>query len=387
MARRNVHVQRKLPMPAETAWAVLRNFIGKWHPIIAAISKETRIDGKVIRRFTCNGDDIIYREQLTYFSNSDRELSYKLLQGIAGAENYHAAIKVTDQIIWTACFDADEPRASEITLATQAIFEMGLDALTIAQPQEIAPKLKIRSDIACVFLHGIGGRKENWDMQIPIAAQFMQSFALDLRGYGSADLGNYQSTIDDYCNDILQEMKVRQIDKIILCGLSYGSWIATSFAMRHPDKLLGLALSGGCTGMSEASADVRAQFQSLRAGPLQQGKTPADIAPDILNIIAGPHISAPAKQELYESMAAISTATYLDALHCFTHPTEVFDFSKLTMPVLFITGEFDRLATPAEIRSVAARVVAASPLPAVRFEIISDAGHVCNVEMPNAFKP
>ena len=84
-------------------------------------------------------------------------------------------------------------------------------------------------------------------------------------------------------------------------------------------------------------------------------------------------------------MAAIPAATYRDALNCFTNPPERFDLSKLTMPVLMLTGEHDRLAPPAEIRAVASRIAETAPNAHVRFEVIAGAGHVCNVERPDAY--
>ena len=59
--------------------------------------------------------------------------------------------------------------------------------------------------------------------------------------------------------------------------------------------------------------------------------------------------------------------------------------ARLTMPVLMMTGQHDRLAPPAEIRSVAGRIWDSAPQPDVRFEVIADAGHVCNVEAPDAY--
>jgi pimeloyl-ACP methyl ester carboxylesterase len=50
-----------------------------------------------------------------------------------------------------------------------------------------------------------------------------------------------------------------------------------------------------------------------------------------------------------------------------------------------MTGEHDRLAPPAEIRGIANRIVEAAPNAYVRFEIIGGAGHVCNVERPDAY--
>ena len=48
--------------------------------------------------------------------------------------------------------------------------------------------------------------------------------------------------------------------------------------MRHSDKLVGLVLAGGCTGMSEADPRERENFRISREVPLTQGQTPADFA-------------------------------------------------------------------------------------------------------------
>jgi pimeloyl-ACP methyl ester carboxylesterase len=236
-----------------------------------------------------------------------------------------------------------------------------------------------------LFLHGIGGSRTNWLSQLAAAAPFARAAALDLRGYGDSRLGPTQSTIEDYCADILLVMQTLGADRLVLCGLSYGAWIATSFAMRHPDKLAGLVLSGGCTGMSEAGVEEREAFRQSREVPLDQGKTPADFAPGVVNVLAGPDASESVRKQLLDSMAAIPATTYRDALTCFTNPPERFDFSRLTMPVLMMTGEHDRLAPPAEIRGVANRIVETAPNASVRFEVIAGAGHVCNVERPDAY--
>jgi pimeloyl-ACP methyl ester carboxylesterase len=102
-------------------------------------------------------------------------------------------------------------------------------------------------------------------------------------------------------------------------------------------------------------------------------------------MIAGPLATAEVTRELLDSMSAIPAATYRDALWCFTHPEEKMDFSRIACPVLLMTGEHDRLASPHEIRNVAQRVREASPKPDVSFEVIPGAGHLCNIENPQAF--
>ncbi|WP_151719761.1 alpha/beta fold hydrolase [Gemmobacter serpentinus] len=416
MLRDRVQVLGHSPAAPDAVWAVLRAFCGLWHPLMTGIAAERDEQGGLIRAFTVQGEDTIYRERLTWYSDSDRSLGYTHLEGIAGVTDYDARVTVSpaegggSAISWNAEISARAARIDQIREGTRAVFEVGIaalacpDLLPIARPEPLQvaslPQLEERSidalprlalttagqgDRLCLFLHGIGGNRGNWAGQVPVAGQHMQAAALDLRGYGGSGFGPQQSTVDDYCDDILRVMQVLGARRLVLVGLSYGSWIATSFAMRHPDLLDGLVLSGGCTGMSEAGPEEREAFRLSREVPLDAGQTPRDFAPAVVKVLAGPDASPEVRQQLFDSMAAIPSATYRDALTCFTNPLERFDFARLTMPVLLMTGAHDRLAPPAEIRSVAGRIWDLSPRPDVRFEEIAGAGHLCNLERPETY--
>lgn len=418
MPRDRVHVTGRSSASPEAVWAVARDFCGHWHPFIASIRAERDAGGAPIRAFTVHGEDTLYRERLTWLSDSDRSIGYTHLEGIAGVDRYDARMTVSADgaggsvFEWTAEVDApDLARAAGVCAGTRPIFEAGIEALSARAADNGPPSTDARvpvpvrtEDIVfgevprlaltvtarkdgplCFFLHGIGGARWNWLPQVEAAGNVMRAAALDLRGYGESTLGPEQSTIDGYCADILRVREELGADRLVLVGLSYGSWIATSFAMRHPGMLAGLVLSGGCTGMSEAGPEEREAFRTSRQVPLDAGQTPADFAPSVVKVLAGPNASGEVRAQLFRSMADIPAATYRDALLCFTNPPERFDFSRLTMPVLMMTGEHDRLASPAEIRGVAERILAQSPHPDVRYETIADAGHVCNVEQPAAY--
>ena len=425
MGRDVVQVQGHLPHAPDDVWSVVRDFCGLWHPWIATMREETGPKGARVRAFTVKGEDTLYREQQTYLSDSDRVLGYTHLEGIRDCEAYDARVTVTaadgggSHVGWTATVRASAGRLGAICDGTKAVFEAGIAALAEAAascpPQTSslrgegeAPGLGAAAEMAtvvfddlprlavtvtpdlgdgrlCLFLHGIGGGRSNWVDQVQAVGGVMRAAALDLRGYGDSTLGPRQSTVDDYCADILRVAQKLGARRLVLVGLSYGSWIAASFAMRHPEMLDALVLSGGCTGMSEAGPDGREAFRVSREVPLNAGQTPADFAPAVVKVLASPGASEAIRQRLFDSMAAIPTATYRDALLCFTNPLERFDFSCLTMPVLMMTGEHDRLAPPSEIRGVAGRIWDAAPQPDVRFEVIAGAGHVCNVEAPEAY--
>ncbi|MEX0283154.1 MAG: alpha/beta fold hydrolase [Paracoccaceae bacterium] len=416
MPRQRVSATATSAASADQAWAFVRDFCAAWHPAVARMSAEHDAARHLIRAFHVAGEDTLYRERLTWLSESERSMGYRHVAGIEGVDAYDGYLSVVpgrsggSVITMSARLTAAAPRDQQIAKGTQAVLDMGVAEVARLAEGAIgpdvsasAPRAKVEtlqiddlprlsldlvrsdSETLCLFLHGIGGNKSNWADQLGAASQFCQAAALDLRGYGDSSLGSEQSLVDDYCDDILRVVDHLGCSRLILCGLSYGAWIATSFAMRHSDRLAGLILSGGCTGMSEAGLDEREAFRLSREIPLREGQTPADFAPAVLDVICGPNASEEARLELLASMSAIPTETYADALRCFTNPLETFDFARLNMPVLLMTGEHDKLAPPQEIKSVAERIWDASPVPDVRFEEIAGAGHVCNVETPKAF--
>ena len=418
MARSSVYCVRKFSTSADEVWDVLGTFDVSWHPAVAQCDLLRSAEGTLVRCFS-DQDGNLYEEQRNYVSDTDRTLCYTLTKGISGLLKYSARVEVTQEedgalVTWTANIIASADRAEEVAKGTRSIFEAGLDALqdlpksnSVARPnlhaeiqetQAMAldglPKINLRlgapseheSDTLVLFLHGIGGNATNWDTQLSQLGTQYRVAAMDLRGYGGSTLGFEPTQMTDYCEDILQVQKHLGVKRLVLVGLSYGSWIATSFAMRHSDKLAGLVLSGGCTGMSEADPKERENFRVSREVPLDAGQTPSDFAPAVIDIIAGPNASEKQRQEMLNSMAAIPSATYRDALQCFTNPLERFDFAKIDCPVLLFTGEHDKLAPPSEIRRVSERVLEErqndSRHADVQFEMIPGAGHICNLEAP-----
>ncbi|MGB1255872.1 MAG: alpha/beta fold hydrolase [Thiolinea sp.] len=437
-----VHCQRHFSQHADTIWQIVHDFYSDWHPFIEQCEQEGM---QPVRRFTMPGSLQIYREQLTYYSHTQRSFRYVMLEGIAGVEHYRAGVVVEENkdgclLSWWADIAGDNDLVPKVAKGTAMVFEAGFDEIerriSLPSPeshltskanetkgqilrtqQDLTgehPALKQKKqrevilnnappalactyhpssnnpDWLCLFLHGIGGNRSNWDEQLSVIAGIMPCAALDLRGYGDSALGAEQTTVEDYCADIRVIARHFGTKKLVLAGLSYGSWIATHFALNYSQELAGLSLCGGCTGMSEAPDAVRQGFLQARLEPMDAGQTPADFADNVVQIISGPEATAEQQTAMRNSMAAIPSATYRDALHCFTHPPGQFDFAQLACPALLVTGEHDKLAPPEEIAGVAIRMVEANraetmPLPDIQFEIIPNAGHMANLEQPSAY--
>ncbi len=417
MKKHEVHCSKEISH-ASQAWTHIRDFGSCWHPDIVENKLEIGATGAVVRVFT-GADGGTYREQITYISDTDQLLRYALTEGIEGIEGYRGEVSTTgNSVHWSASFKAPEAIGKAVAAGTCDVFNNGLewlcentsgpDTAIDASPASAkarlqatqikdAPHLSVLSapeaQESCwtlvLFVHGIGGNASNWQTQLEALADTHNVAALDLRGYGGSSLGSNQTHIDDYCDDILKVMQHFGSRKLVIVGLSMGSWIAASFAMRHPQVLAGLVLAGGCTGMSEADVDERESFLQSRSVPLSEGKTPAEFADAVVDLISGPNATKQQRSVLHASMSDISSETYLDALTCFCNPVERFDYSRISCPVLLVTGEHDRLASQAEIRQVSLNMYQAiddaGRLPDIRFEVINDAGHLCNLEQPEQF--
>ena len=411
--REAVHCIGRAQASADAVWDAVSDFGVAWHPYIAWDKVEVGAGAQIIRRFQAEGDNTVMVERLRYISYSDREMWYQMLEGIADVDRYEARLQVVPEgagagLSWQADIDAAAGRASEIAKGTVAVFEAGIAALNDPLARKgkavkqvkpagmshlmlgkgprlglsVAPEGLRTAKTICILLHGIGGNRDNWDTQLRALGHVMPMVSLDLRGYGDSTLGAGPSDIDAYADDIAAVMAHFRAKRVVLCGLSYGAWIAASVALRAPEKVAGLVLCGGCTGMSEAPPEKREAFRSSRQVPLDAGHTPADFADAVVDVIAGPEAGAQVRGALHASMSAIPAATYRDALTCFCTPRETLDFAAATFPVLLMTGEYDALAPPEEIRAVSHRWAQAGA-PFVNFEEITGAGHVCNLEKPD----
>ena len=106
--------------------------------------------------------------------------------------------------------------------------------------------------------------------------------------------------------------------------------------------------------------------------------TPADIAPQLAAGMQGPEAGPEVAEQLVASMSRIPSDTYRAALNCLVTFDRRDSVKDIVCPTLLIAGEHDTTAPAAVMERMAARIDGA------RFEIIPGAGHIANVEAPEA---
>ena len=230
-----------------------------------------------------------------------------------------------------------------------------------------------------VFLHGIGGNRTNWTRQVTALSDAYRCAAWDLRGYGDSEDYDGPFRFADVHADLDRVLDRFGASSAHLVGLSLGGRVALDYAAARPDRVRSLVLADTSAG-SEAmnSEEEIGRFLDLRLKPLREGRTPADTAPALRDRLAGPNASEDAREEIRASLAAQRTDSYAKTLEGAVRHQR-FTPEDIVVPTLVVTGEHDVMAPPDVARALADRI------PGARFAVVPGAGHLSNIEAPEAF--
>jgi len=230
-----------------------------------------------------------------------------------------------------------------------------------------------------VFLHGIGGNRTNWYDQLPAFAEYFHAAAWDARGYGLSDDYDGPYRFEDICADLIRVLDHFDAATAHIVGLSMGGRIAQDFCYRHASRVATLTLCDTAFGLKADPPEKREQFIRLRQQPLLAGKTPRDIAPDVVPTLEGPHVTPAVHARLIESIAALRTESYLKGIATSLTYDLPQRHHEIRVPTLCVYGGADRLTPPSIGEEIARRV------PDSRLVVLPEIGHLSNIEAPAAF--
>lgn len=230
-----------------------------------------------------------------------------------------------------------------------------------------------------LFMHGIGGNRTNWHDQLPVFAGKFHTAAWDARGYGASD--DYAGALDfgDFSRDLIRVLDHFHADRAHLIGLSMGGLIAFDFHATHRSRVATLTICDSMPGMSDLNADARREFIRIRQEPLRNGKEPRDIAPIVAKTLIGKSAKPGSFERLVASMSALHKESYIKTIETTTNYARKLELENIRVPVHIVVGDEDTLTPPALSRAMASRI------PGARLTIIKGAGHLSNIEQPEAF--
>ena len=222
-----------------------------------------------------------------------------------------------------------------------------------------------------VFLHGVGSDKSVWRPQLEHFASERRALAFDYPGYGDSDSAPDGTTRDDYAAAILSAMAELQVPRAHVCGLSLGGVVAIAMHAAAPDRVASLILADTFAQHPEGQAILErglAASENLRAM--------AEARVDVL--LAQPADPA-VRSEVVETMARIDPAAYRIGAKAVWLADQGDRAHDIRVPTLVVCGTEDKVTPPALSTALTQLI------PGARYEPIEGAGHISNLEQPEAF--
>lgn len=232
-----------------------------------------------------------------------------------------------------------------------------------------------------IFLHAFPLNRNMWQGELTalLGEERYRLVALDWRGFGESDIVGEISTMEMFAGDVAGLMDALGMQDAVLCGLSMGGYAAFAFLRNYPQRVRGLILAD--TRPGDDTAEAKANRENVaRIAETQGTGVIADMqVPRLLSNYTRqqyPEVEARVRQLIHaatpQGIAAASRGMAQRA-----DSTDV--LATVTCPTLVIVGEEDELTPPQVAREYAAQI------PGAQFASIGLAGHLSNLEQPEAF--
>ena len=222
-----------------------------------------------------------------------------------------------------------------------------------------------------VFLHGVGSDKSVWHPQLAHFGRDRRAIAFDYPGYGESDPAPHGTTRDDYAAAILFAMTELGVERAHVCGLSLGGVIAIALHHAAPERCASLILADTFA----KHPDGRAIYDRSTAASGDM-RAMAEARTDVL--LAQP-IDPAVRAEVIETMANIDPAAFRIGAEAVWLADQAPRAQAIRVPALVICGAEDTVTPPALSHALAQLIAGA------RYEEIERAGHLTNLERPDAF--
>lgn len=229
---------------------------------------------------------------------------------------------------------------------------------------------------AILFIHGFPFSSAMWQPQIAALHGRYRVIAPDLRGFGASSVPSGPYMMETFADDLAVLLDHLGIQRVVLCGLSMGGYVAFAFWRRYAYMVHGLILAD-----TRAGADSeQARTGRMANIELVQNEGAAALADRQVPNLLAPTSSAAVQAQVRSYIERTQPAGIVATLQGLAARPDSSDLlPQINVPTLILVGANDSITPPDEARSLQAAISGS------RLVEIPAAGHVTNLEQPDIF--
>ena len=226
-----------------------------------------------------------------------------------------------------------------------------------------------------VLLHAFPLDRSMWDREVRTLSDAASPIiAPSFPGFGRSGLPSRQPGLDDYADAVIAVMDAALVTTAAIAGLSMGGYVALAIWRRHRTRVERLALidSKAEADQPEAAANRVRLAETIR----ERGVEALLKAPPRWLRDGSPHWDAlkttiRAQDREAVAQASVAMSTRLDSTA---------DLGTIDVPTAVIVGEADAITPLASSKTMA------DAIPGASLSVLPDAGHISNIDAPEAFE-
>ena len=232
-----------------------------------------------------------------------------------------------------------------------------------------------------VLLHAFPIGANLWEPQMHSIPPGWRLITPDLRGFGGSTELNSSGTLSmsDYAEDLVDLLDELGIAHAVVGGASMGGYATLAFLQAAADRVDGLVFANTRAGAD--SPEARANRRNMLA--LLDREGPSGVAREMMPKLLGKttqESNSNAESSIRRLIKQQSPVAIRAAIHRMMHrPDSTPLLAQVSVPTLVITGAEDEMIPVEESRRIA------SGIRGAKLVIVPGAGHLANLEQPEAF--
>ena len=231
---------------------------------------------------------------------------------------------------------------------------------------------------AILFLHGIGGAARQFAPQLGHFAGRCRAVAWDMPGSGGS-VPLPLVTMDALAAALAGFIGAAKLGRPILVGHSLGGMVAQHLLAEAPRAARALVLAQTSAAFGSKDPAWAERFISERLGPLDAGRSMADLAPDMVRAMTGDSPDPDGVALAVDCIAHTPDSTYRDHVLAMRGFDRRADLARIGVPTLVVAGSADPNAPASGMRRMA------EGIPGARYVELDGVGHLAHLERPERF--